>query len=75
MAESKRDRRATGALLKARRESLDKTQAEVAAEVGVTQAAVSSWESGETVPDSSRVRDVARAYDVTVDDVLPEVSA
>ncbi|MGN0402250.1 MAG: helix-turn-helix domain-containing protein [Acetatifactor sp.] len=46
------------------------TQAEVAEKLDVSFQAVSLWERGETVPDTEKIVDLARLYDVTCDWLL-----
>lgn len=46
------------------------TQEELAAELGVTAAAVSKWEKGNTLPDVLMVCDLADVFAVTVDELL-----
>lgn len=53
------------------RDGSPKRQADIADELGLTQSAVASWETDETTPEASRVRDVARVYGVDPVDLLP----
>ena len=46
------------------------SQRSIAALIGVTQAAVSQWESGKTMPTAPNVIDLARILDCTTDDIL-----
>jgi transcriptional regulator with XRE-family HTH domain len=39
-----------------------KRQSDIADELGVTQAAVASWETDDATPEATRIRDVAKAY-------------
>lgn len=48
------------------------TQAEVAAKLGVTDAAVCQWEKGETMPNGKRLPEIAKLYGCTVDELLEE---
>ncbi len=48
------------------RERLDLTQSDIAGRCGVTQATVSNWETGLTVPHPSLWRTIAEAYDVSM---------
>ena len=45
------------------------TQEELAAELDVSRQAVAKWESGETVPDLERCRQLAEIFGVTLDDL------
>ena len=46
------------------------TQEEMAAELGVTAAAVSKWEKGLSVPDADALVRIAELYEVTVGELL-----
>lgn len=46
------------------------TQTELALKIGVTQQAVSQWESGKKLPKSRYVKKLAVALSVTTDEVL-----
>ena len=46
------------------------SQGSIAALIGVTQAAVSQWESGKTTPTAQNIIDLARILDCTTDDIL-----
>ena len=46
------------------------TQADIARELNVTAAAVSTWESGRSLPRAERLRDIARICHCTVDELL-----
>ena len=48
------------------------TQAAAAARLHVTDSAISQWETGDTMPDSRRLREIAEVYGVTVDELLEE---
>lgn len=48
------------------------TQAEVAKALGVSNAAVSLWENGETMPAGKRLLEIAKLYKCTVDKLLKE---
>ena len=48
------------------------TQEELALKVGVTRQAISKWERGERLPDLYNIQQLARAFDVTVDDIVGE---
>ena len=46
------------------------TQAEIADLLGVTNKAVSKWETGESLPDTSMLKPIADTFGVTVDELL-----
>lgn len=46
------------------------TQAELAQALGVTNKAVSKWETGEAMPETSLLLPIARIFNVTVDELL-----
>lgn len=46
------------------------SQEKVAAELGVTGAAVSLWENGKTQPRASLLAKIAALYDCTIDNLL-----
>ena len=46
------------------------SQESIAALIGVTQGAVSQWESGKTMPTAQNIIDLARILDCTTDDIL-----
>lgn len=52
------------------RKSKKISQESIAALIGVTQAAVSQWESGKTTPTAQNIVDLARIMDCTTDDIL-----
>ena len=52
------------------RKSKKISQGSLAALIGVTQAAVSQWESGKTTPTAQNIIDLARILDCTTDDIL-----
>ena len=45
------------------------TQETLAEKIGVTRQALAKWESGETLPDLEKCRLLAKAFDVTLDDL------
>lgn len=45
-------------------------QTEFANKIGVTQGAVSQWENGLTRPNSDQLQAIAKAFNVSVDDLL-----
>ena len=52
--------------LQAARERKGLNQGDVALQLDVTQATISNWESGRTMPHPSRWDDLARVYGVSV---------
>ena len=60
----------TGATIKAIRESKGMTQTELAEQVGVTDKAVSKWETGKGLPDISLLQSLAAALDTSVIELM-----
>ncbi|MBQ3557561.1 MAG: helix-turn-helix domain-containing protein [Oscillospiraceae bacterium] len=60
----------TGAAIKSLRESKHLTQAELAEQLGVSDKAVSKWETGKGFPDSSLLQPLAAALGVSVIELL-----
>ena len=51
------------------------TQAAAAEKLGIAAASVSQWETGKTLPETERLRDIAKLYNCTVDELLePDAS-
>lgn len=48
------------------RKALGLRQIDVAAQIGVSQCAVSKWESGITTPNASHLKALAKLYSVSV---------
>lgn len=46
------------------------TQEQLASRIGVTSAAVSKWESGQSLPDITMVMPLARVFEVTTDELM-----
>lgn len=59
--------------IKEYRESKGMTQVELAALIGVPQAAVSRWESGAISPSVGNLRKLADAFGCRMDDITPTV--
>lgn len=59
-----------GARIACLRREQDMTQAELAEHLGISYQAVSSWERGASMPDISKLVDLARALHTTVDALL-----
>lgn len=51
------------------RKSRGLTQIEFAKRLNVTQGAVSQWENGRTMPDTYQLLRIAKAFDITVDEL------
>lgn len=56
--------------IRALRESAGMRQYELAARMGVKQASVHAWESGENYPSAENLLKLADIFGVTVDEVL-----
>lgn len=48
------------------------SQSDLAVKVGVTQGAVSQWESGETYPSVDKLLSLAKIFNCTLDDLFKE---
>ena len=48
------------------------SQSDLAVKVGVTQGAVSQWESGETYPSDDKLLSLAKIFNCTLDDLFKE---
>lgn len=59
-----------GAFIKSQRNSLDMTQKELAEKIGCTDKAVSRWETGKGLPDSSLLIPLASILGITVNELL-----
>ncbi len=59
-----------GEFLKELRKQKNLTQQEAADALYVSQKTISRWETGEGIPDVSIIAEVAKFYNVTVDDIL-----
>lgn len=55
-----------GAFIAQRRKALKLTQAQLADRLGVTDKAVSKWETGRCLPDAALIEDVCLSLDITV---------
>ena len=70
----------TGQFIARRRKAIGLTQKELADRLGVTNKAVSKWETGGGMPDISVLQELSRILEVSVDELLsgkaePEVPA
>ena len=64
------DQKAVGEYLKRLRIRAKYTQTDVASYIGVTDKAISRWESGAGMPEISNLMVLAKLFGVTVDDIL-----
>lgn len=62
-------------LMRDARKRLDKTQTQIAEEIGVPQPLISRWESGDGFPRTEDVRRVAKAYGLKPEQLLPATEA
>lgn len=60
----------TGPVIKSLRETKGMTQAELAAQLGVSDKAVSKWETGKGLPDVSLLQPLARALGVSLIELM-----
>ncbi len=60
----------TGAMIKRLREAQNKTQSELAEQIGVSDKAVSKWETGKGLPDISMIQSLAEALGVSVIELM-----
>ena len=59
-----------GKFIAVRRKAADLTQAQLAEKLGITDRAVSKWETGKTLPDSSIMLELCGVLGITVNDLL-----
>lgn len=59
-----------GRRIAASRKELDMTQQELADQLGVTYQAVSNWERGLSIPDVLRLKDLARLFSMSLDELM-----
>lgn len=64
------DQKKTGALLKELRKEKNLTQERLAETLGVSNRSVSRWENGNTLPDFDLLLELAKIYDVGIDEIL-----
>ena len=60
----------TGGAIRALREKKGCTQRELAGEIGVTDKAVSRWETGKGLPDTAVLKELSEALGVSVGELL-----
>ncbi len=61
-----------GDVMRVARNRLDLTQTEMADRLKRTQVQISKWESGESLPRTEDVREVAREYHLKPEQLLPK---
>jgi transcriptional regulator with XRE-family HTH domain len=64
-----------GERLRKAREKLEKTQKQIADELGKKQPTIHAWESDQTLPKTDEVRAVAAVYGLKPEQLLPERAA
>ena len=64
------EKRTMGALMSALRKSKGMTQQDVADRLGVSNKAVSKWESGRGYPSIDSLKEIANYFSVTIDELL-----
>lgn len=64
------DQKKIGALLRQLRLDAGLTQEALAVELGVSNRSVSRWERGVTMPDFDLLIEIAKRYDISVDEIL-----
>lgn len=65
----------TGEIMRAARDRLGKSQAQIADELGVTQPLIAKWEAGRSSPRTEDVRRVAAVYGIKPDLLIPPTKA
>lgn len=56
------------------RKKANMTQMELADHMGITFQSISNWERGNTMPDISKLPELAELFDVTIDELLGKES-
>lgn len=64
------DMKRVGKNIKAARAKKNMTQLELADIIGVSYQAVSNWERGNTMPDITKIPDIAKALEIKIEDIL-----
>lgn len=59
-----------GKIISEQRRKLNLTQMEVADKLGVTFQAVSSWERGQTMPDITKLDELSKIFNISIDELL-----
>lgn len=63
-----------GERLRKARKRIGKRQCDIAKEVGITQPTVSAWESGDAEPGKWILRRVAKAYEISLEQLIPKAA-
>ncbi|MBQ8075428.1 MAG: helix-turn-helix transcriptional regulator [Oscillospiraceae bacterium] len=64
------DQMKIGAFLKALRKEKNLTQEQLAEQLGVSNRSISRWETGNNMPDSSLLTEIAEFYDVSIPELI-----
>ena len=64
------DQQKIGKFIAQRRKATGLTQAQLAEKLGITDRAVSKWETGKALPDTSLMLDLCHILEITVNDLL-----
>ena len=64
------DQQKIGKFIAQRRKATELTQAQLAEKLGITDRAVSKWETGKALPDTSLMLDLCHILEITVNDLL-----
>lgn len=64
------DQKKIGAFIARRRKELDMTQKELAEKLGITDRAVSKWETGRSMPNLSLLQPLSHVLKIDVNDLL-----
>lgn len=64
------DQKKIGIFIAQRRKELDMTQKELAEKLGITDRAVSKWETGRSMPDLSLLQPLSHVLEIDVNDLL-----
>lgn len=64
----------TGEQIKANRIKMNLTQQQLANKIGVSNKAISKWESGDGLPDIENLKNVSRVFDVSIDELVSNTS-
>ena len=64
------DQKKIGIFIAQRRKELDMTQKELAGKLGITDRAVSKWETGRSMPDLSLLQPLSHVLEIDVNDLL-----
>jgi transcriptional regulator with XRE-family HTH domain len=64
------DQKKIGIFIAQRRKELDMTQKELAGKLGITDRAVSKWETGRSLPDLSLLQPLSHVLEIDVNDLL-----